>query len=94
MTRPASHNDEMRVCCASCKHAYRVPFQNDLLCCHGDSVVELIDDPPRRGIQFIAEINGIDVIAAEDDEYDRIWAGRVVDRSDVCSEWSEREESQ
>lgn len=91
MTRPASHTSDRPRSCCNCKHAVYTPFRNDLLCCHGDEVVLMIDDEQREGPQVADEINGIDVFSAEGDEYDKVWAGRPVCGTDTCDEWEERE---
>jgi hypothetical protein len=85
--RPASHSDtppEKR--CGNCIFSRYLAIKEHLLCFHGDSILDCGGESGPGSPEYI-ELDGDLVNFMEGEEYDRVWAGRVVDSSDVCDEW-------
>lgn len=89
--RPGSHREQIpEKCCGNCKHARLVAYKLDLLCFHGDT----IEITGQSGYPVDADyvyMNDSEVGLLYGEEYDDVWAGRIVDGDDVCDEWSPRE---
>lgn len=90
MTRPESHREiEHPKRCGNCLFSCRPEWKDDLLCFFGDDV--RIEYGPLQDMFFV-ELEGVDVNHADGDEYDRIWANRVVDpHLEVCDEWQPKQ---
>lgn len=90
--RPASHKDEPpEKRCGNCIFSRYLAIKEHLLCFHGDSIVDTGKSNYPVNASYV-ELNGEDVNFMEGDQYDRVWAGRVVDSSDVCEEWMEEKQ--
>jgi hypothetical protein len=82
--RPSSHREQIpEQRCGNCRLAHLVRREH-LLCFHGDNVSTRKWD---YGTDVI--LNSQDVDLLEGDEFDELWAGRVVEPSDVCDEWED-----
>lgn len=87
--RPNSHHEqtpERR--CGTCKHGHVPHYKDHLLCFFGDNVVvrKWKWDTDDSSTKTDVELDGEDVGLMEDG-YDEIWAGRVVDDTDICDEY-------
>lgn len=81
--RPDTHKLQMHDrCCGNCVHAKWLAYKRDLLCFHGDDI-EVV---PGGDGDFVY-LGGTEVNMLDGDEYDTVWAGRVVDADDVCDNW-------
>lgn len=86
--RPTSHRDQIpEQGCHNCRHSHVVEFKGDLLCFHGDDIVAT-PSPCRDGWTDV-ELDGECVGIMDGDEWSKVWAGRVIDGTDVCDEWEE-----
>lgn len=87
MPRPSSHRDQPRErCCGNCAFAHLVAYKLDLLCFHGDDIhVTGQSGYPVKADYVILDREEVGMM--EGDEYDSVWAGRLVDSDDVCDEW-------
>lgn len=85
--RPQSHREQIpEKRCGNCKHGLVPEFRDNLLCFHGDKIET---KPGLSAGTTEVWLNGEDVGTMDGDEYDQVWAGRLVDWDDVCDEWEE-----
>lgn len=98
MTRPESHRDQFpEKCCRNCRHGIEVIYKRDLLCFHDDVVYIEPVEPADRRLNDERHVtlyrprkdpdNGDSVDLMDGEEYSEVWAGRVVDDTDICDEW-------
>ncbi len=86
MTRPASHRTQRHPHdCGSCKYSAYPEYKEHLLCFHGDKA-KIIPSSLREWWSDVI-FNNRPVGLMEGDEYDEVWAGRVVEEEDICDEW-------
>ena len=90
--RPDSHREQThQKCCGNCKYAFLHRRFRDLLCFHGDNIKtknwSWISEPKDIKIDVI--LDGDNVENLEGEQYGEIWAGRIIDSSDICDEWEE-----
>lgn len=87
MSRPASHQSQPHEsCCGNCAFAHLIAYKLDLLCFHGDAIEITGKSEYPVSAEFV-EMNGEEVGMMEGDAYSKLWADRIVDSDDVCSEW-------
>lgn len=90
MTRPQSFREQIpERRCGNCRFAAIPEYKNDLLCFFGDNVEIEQSDCNRN--KSVVTMNGDHVGLLDDEEYDPVWATRVVDCTDVCDEWKTKE---
>lgn len=86
--RPASHREQQHLrSCANCWHSRLVAYKLQLLCFHGDSI-KILGQSEYPVAADDVSLDGKEVGLMEGDEYDKVWAERVVDQEDVCDEWT------
>lgn len=87
MPRPESYDDSPPArCCAKCMHSRLVAYKLDLLCFRGDNI-KITGTCEYPVDADHVELNGEDVELLEGDEYDRVWAARIVDGQGVCDQF-------
>jgi hypothetical protein len=88
MVRPATHkHQQFQKCCATCKHSRVVAYKLDLLCFFGEADISIHGSesyPVEADCVFLGQD---EVGLMEGDQYDRVWADRVVDPDDICDQW-------
>jgi hypothetical protein len=91
MTRPPSHRDQPHErCCGNCRFAYLIAYKLDLLCFHSDDI-HVLGNSQYPVASVYLNLKGDAVSLMEGDEYDKVWAGRIVDQHEVCDEWTKEE---
>lgn len=87
MPRPESHRSLLdQPNCSNCRHSNLIAYKQHLLCFHGD-IIEVTGHSEYPVKADHIELDGSEISLLDGDEYDRIWAGRVVDCTEVCDEW-------
>lgn len=91
--RPDSHKEQIPdKRCGNCKFAHVFRRLGDLLCFHGDDIKlekwswKHSPDDIKTDVIF----KGQNIEAFEADEYSTIWAGRIVDDTDICEEYVQK----
>lgn len=85
--RPASHREQIpEQRCGNCKFAHLVAYKLDLLCFHGDNI-EVTGEVGYPVEAECIDLDGNSVDLMDGEEYSKVWAGRVVNDSDVCDLW-------
>ncbi len=85
--RPESHREQQHEkSCGNCRHSRLVAYKLDLLCFYGDSIEIRGQSNYPVTADYVA-LNGEEVGLMEGDQYDNVWAGRIIDPSDACDLW-------
>lgn len=90
--RPASHREQIPCPrCGVCRHAHTPEHLDHLLCFHGDDAAfdirpcQLEHRPEWSDISRRLDDRPLWLLQEDGNgDYDKIWAGRVVDDTDVC----------
>jgi hypothetical protein len=84
--RPETHREQIpEKRCGNCRHALYPEYKRDLLC-FCDDEIEIRGPGISPGTTEVW-LNGEHIGLLDGDEYDEVWAGRIVDWDDVCDEW-------
>lgn len=91
--RPESHKEQLPdKRCGNCKFAHEFRKFGDLLCFHGDKIKlerwSYKTAPDEVNTDVIFEGSNIEYMECE--EYSNIWAGRIVDNTDICEEYVQK----
>jgi len=93
MSRPNSYREQiLERRCGNCRFAAIPEYKDDLLCFFGDNA-EIEQSNCNRN-KSVVLIDGAHVGLLDGQEYDPVWASRVVDCTDVCDEWKPEEPTQ
>lgn len=90
MTRPKSHRSRQHEkSCSNCKFSQLVAYKLDLLCFHEDDV-EIYGQSSYPDDASHVYLGGEEV-GLMGEEYDEVWASRIVDSDDLCDCWEKEE---
>lgn len=90
MTRPQSHCEQIPSRrCGNCRFAHIPEYKDDLLCFFGDAIES--EQSYCNSHKSVVMLDGDHVGLLDGQEYDPVWANRVVDCTDICDEWKPKE---
>lgn len=90
MTRPESHQEQLPVSrCGNCVHGHVPEYKYHRLCFYGDNYTASRSHLREYWSEVV--LDGRDLCCVEGQDFDEVWAGRVVEDTDVCDFWCGRE---